>query len=46
VHPQTVRYRMGQLRDLLGEVIDDPSRRLDLLLAVEARVGDVGAPRT
>lgn len=45
VHPQTVRYRMGQLRELLGEVIDDPSRRLDLLLAVEARTGDIGAPR-
>ena len=23
VHPQTVRYRMGQLRDLYGERLDD-----------------------
>jgi hypothetical protein len=45
VHPQTVRYRMGQLRELLGAVIDDPGRRLDLLLAVEARSTDLTAPR-
>jgi hypothetical protein len=24
VHPQTVRYRLGQLRDLYGESLDDP----------------------
>ncbi|MCB0860796.1 MAG: helix-turn-helix domain-containing protein [Solirubrobacterales bacterium] len=24
VHPQTVRYRMGQLRDIYGERLDDP----------------------
>ena len=24
VHPQTVRYRLGQLRDLYGERMDDP----------------------
>jgi hypothetical protein len=45
VHPQTIRYRMGQLRELLGPVIDDPQRRLDLLLAVEARTAAIGAPR-
>ena len=25
VHPQTVRYRMGQIRDLFGEQLDDPA---------------------
>jgi DNA-binding PucR family transcriptional regulator len=24
VHPQTVRYRMGQLRELFGDRLDDP----------------------
>ena len=26
VHPQTVRYRMGQLRELYGDRLDDPAR--------------------
>ena len=26
VHPQTVRYRMGQLRELFGDDLDDPRR--------------------
>jgi len=34
VHPQTVRYRLAGLRDLLGEVMDDPVRRLELALAL------------
>jgi DNA-binding PucR family transcriptional regulator len=34
VHPQTVRYRMGQLRDLYGDRLDDPAAVLDLLLAL------------
>ncbi|HEV7207735.1 MAG TPA: helix-turn-helix domain-containing protein [Mycobacteriales bacterium] len=38
VHPQTVRYRMGQLRELLGNVLDDPEARLALMLALETRV--------
>jgi DNA-binding PucR family transcriptional regulator len=25
VHPQTVRYRMGQLRELYGDRMDDPA---------------------
>ena len=25
IHPQTVRYRMGQIRDLYGEQLDDPA---------------------
>ena len=34
VHPQTVRYRMGQLRELYGERLDDPRTVLELLLAL------------
>jgi hypothetical protein len=34
VHPQTVRYRMGQLRDLYGDQLDDPATVFDLLLAL------------
>jgi PucR C-terminal helix-turn-helix domain len=34
VHPQTVRYRVGQLRDLFGERLDDPDARFELALAV------------
>jgi DNA-binding PucR family transcriptional regulator len=36
VHPQTVRYRMGQLRDLFGEHLDDPDARFELALALRA----------
>jgi hypothetical protein len=34
VHPQTVRYRMGQLRELYGERLEDPHTVLELLLAL------------
>jgi hypothetical protein len=34
VHPQTVRYRMGQLRELYGERLDDPDTVLELTLAL------------
>ncbi len=37
VHPQTVRYRIGQLRELLGEALDDPEQRFELQLALRAR---------
>ena len=37
VHPQTVRYRMGQLRDLYGEKLDDPDFVLLLTVALGAR---------
>ena len=36
VHPQTVRYRVGRLRGLLGEVLDDPRGRFELALALRA----------
>ena len=34
VHVQTVRYRLGQLRDVLGDALDDPQARLELALAL------------
>lgn len=34
VHPQTVRYRMGQLRELFGARLDDPQEVLRLTLAL------------
>jgi PucR C-terminal helix-turn-helix domain len=37
VHPQTVRYRVTQLRDLFGDDLDDPAARFELSLAVRAR---------
>jgi hypothetical protein len=37
VHPQTVRYRVRQLRDLFGERLEDPDARFELALAL--RVG-------
>jgi len=36
VHPQTVRYRMGQLRELFGDELDDPRARFELGLALRA----------
>jgi DNA-binding PucR family transcriptional regulator len=34
VHPQTVRYRMGQIRDLFGDRLTDPAHVLALTLAL------------
>lgn len=34
VHPQTVRYRMGRLRALFGDRLDDPDEILRLTLAL------------
>jgi hypothetical protein len=39
VHPQTVRYRMGQLRELYGDRLDDPRVVFELLLALQPRTG-------
>jgi PucR-like helix-turn-helix protein len=36
VHPQTVRYRLAGLREALGDVLDDPERRLELTIALRA----------
>jgi PucR C-terminal helix-turn-helix domain len=34
LHPQTIRYRLGQLRELIGEPLDDPDARFELELAL------------
>lgn len=39
VHPQTVGYRLGQLRELFGEVLEDPHGRFELELALRAQRG-------
>jgi hypothetical protein len=36
VHPQTVRYRLKQLRELFGPRLDDPEARFELSLALRA----------
>ena len=37
VHPQTVRYRVAQLRELFGEALEEPETRYELLLVLRAR---------
>ena len=39
VHPQTVRYRLKQLRELFGERLEDPDARFELSLALRAADG-------
>ena len=41
VHPQTVRYRMSQLRDVFGDVLDNPEQRTALMLVLRAALGPV-----
>ena len=36
VHPQTVRYRVRQLRELFGDALEDPEARFELALALRA----------
>jgi DNA-binding PucR family transcriptional regulator len=36
IHPQTARYRIARLRELLGNELDDPNARLELELALRA----------
>ncbi|MGB8406475.1 MAG: helix-turn-helix domain-containing protein [Mycobacterium sp.] len=41
VHPQTVRYRLGQLRELYGDALQDPHRIQELTIALaESDVSD------
>jgi hypothetical protein len=37
VHPQTVRYRLNQLREAFGSALDDPEARFELALALRVR---------
>jgi hypothetical protein len=41
VHPQTVRYRMTQLRDAFGDALQDPERRTALQIVLRAQFGPV-----
>ena len=34
VHPQTVRYRVGQLRELFGDALDDPRAVAELVISL------------
>ena len=43
VHPQTVRYRLNQLRERFGDDLDDPDARFELALVTRARGLDVGS---
>ena len=43
VHPQTVRYRLARLRELLGDTLEEPDARFELEAALRA-AGD-GRPR-
>jgi len=36
IHPQTARYRVTRLRELLGEQLDDPDARFELEIALRA----------
>jgi PucR C-terminal helix-turn-helix domain len=36
VHPQTARYRVARLRELLGEQLDDPDARFELEIALRS----------
>jgi hypothetical protein len=44
VHPQTVRYRMGQLRDRYGDRLEDPQTVLALTLALGVPGGGAHRP--
>ncbi|UNO42231.1 helix-turn-helix domain-containing protein [Streptomyces sp. MST-110588] len=46
VHPQTVRYRLRQIRELWGADMEDPDRRFELELVLRARRlrGALGVP--
>ncbi len=37
VHPQTARYRIARLRELLGDALDDPDARFELELVLRSR---------
>jgi hypothetical protein len=37
LHPQTIRYRLGRLRELFGEELTDPDARFELELALRTR---------
>src|SRR5680860_63838 len=44
VHAQTVRYRMGQLREIVGDRLEDPRTVLELTIALGIPPGSVSDP--
>lgn len=40
IHPQTVRYRLARLRELLGDALDEPDARFELEISLRARIPD------
>lgn len=44
VHPQTVRYRMGQVRDRFGDRLRDPQVVRDLVVALAVPAGEIAPP--
>jgi hypothetical protein len=45
IHPQTARYRVGRLRDLFGDALDDADARFWLEVALRIRGGHRGPGR-
>jgi DNA-binding PucR family transcriptional regulator len=45
VHPQTVSYRLKHLRELLGDDLDNPAARFELLLVLGFRGNSAAAAR-
>jgi DNA-binding PucR family transcriptional regulator len=39
VHPQTVRYRLAQLRETYGGALDDATARLEIEVGLRVRDG-------
>jgi sugar diacid utilization regulator len=44
LHAQTARYRLGRLRELLGDELDDPDARFELELSLRAQMPDGASP--
>lgn len=42
IHPQTARYRVARLRELLGDQLDDPDARFELEIALRADAANAG----
>jgi hypothetical protein len=46
VHPQTARYRVRGLRELLGDAIDDPDARFEIELALRSALTPRASPNS
>jgi hypothetical protein len=44
LHPQTIRYRLGRLRELFGDELADPDARFELELALRAARSPARSP--